>query len=137
MTAAQSIRRDKLATQLSTYRTDRLKRKLSKDDQMAAIAQEDIKLKKQMLQKMEESEKDFSVTLNKVTDSIDRLTSSMSASMADAFALMRQAMFQPPPPNYSHYHFNHPSMSSPPAPTPSSNQQHQEHPFTISQYYEE
>ncbi|KAL2095637.1 hypothetical protein ACEWY4_007785 [Coilia grayii] len=128
--------RDKLATQLLTYRTDRLKRKLNKDDKMAAIAQEDIKLKKQMVQKMEESEREFSATLNKLSDSIDRLTSSMSACMADGFELMRQAMFQPPPPNYPHYHFSHPhpSMSSPPTPTPLNSNQ-QQHPFSISQYF--
>ncbi|KAL2081645.1 hypothetical protein ACEWY4_023498 [Coilia grayii] len=124
---SQPSRRDRLAAHLSTYKSDRLKRKLTSEEHLAAIAQEEI------LQQMGDSEREFSVTLGRLTDNIERFT----ASVAEGFALMRQAMYPPPPPNYSQYHLNqfgHTSMSPRTQNPPSSSQQPE---FCISQYYEE
>lgn len=117
-------RRDMLNTMLSTYKQKRLKRKLPNDGQMLVLAQEDLKVKKQILERMESNDKDFSENMGKLTSNIENLTN----SMVDGFALMRQ-MIQPPyaaPPHYaphnqpSTYPYGHinsgmPGMASTPA----------------------
>lgn len=52
---------------------------------MTAIAQEELKTRKQILERMDDSEREFSVTLGRLTDNVQRFTS----SIAEGFALMR------------------------------------------------
>ncbi|XP_062381081.1 uncharacterized protein LOC134069200 [Sardina pilchardus] len=130
-----SARRDRLTAYLSTHRYEKLKRKLPFEEQANAIAREELQLKRQVMQRMEETEKEFSDNMSRLTGSVERLTN----SIAEGFAMMRQSMFQQPPSHYPLYHqmnsqpYGHPPPHTPnPTPNPSTSQHN-----SYSQYYEE
>ena len=81
-------RRDKLTTYLSAHRYERLKRKRPSEEQEARIAQEEMQMKRQLLQRMEETEQEFSANMSRLTGTVERLTN----SIVDGFAMMQQSM---------------------------------------------
>nr|XP_055075109.1 uncharacterized protein LOC129454573 [Misgurnus anguillicaudatus] len=93
-------RRALLNEKLKGHKQDRLKRKLPAETQLLHAAEEDIKMKKRILDMMETSEKQASENFRKLSTSLDSLTS----SIADGFSLLRQVIMQPPQPfNMSPY----------------------------------
>ena len=77
---------------LKGYRYDRLKRRAPVD----SAGQEDLELKRSMLQLMERAETQNTENLNKITSNIAQLTS----SIAGGFQLLTQMMQQPTQPPY-------------------------------------
>lgn len=100
-------RRNLLNSKLAGHKQEKLKRKIPNDNQLLTCAQEELKLKKQMLESMEASDKECSENMNKMFCNIERLTN----SIADGFALMRQVMV--PQPSYAApQHYFHQSQPS-------------------------
>lgn len=94
-------RRDRLNATLSSYRQERLKRKLSNEGQLITLAQEDLKLRRQTFERMEAANREFSENIGRLTSNIEKLTNSLT----DVFLLMRESMTQTPfvaPPPLQH-----------------------------------
>ena len=85
---------------LDGHRHERLKRKLPAETQWLNAIEEDKGVKKKLIEMIETSEKQASDNFSKITDTLDRLTT----SIADGFNLLRQVVHTPPPPP----HYNMP-----------------------------
>ena len=83
-------RRELLSAQLKGHKSERLKRKLPLESQLS-ISQEEVQIKKQMLQRMDTMDKAYSNSMEKLTSSMEKLTGSIS----DGFALLQRMMCQP------------------------------------------
>ena len=86
-------RRELLNSQLKNYKQERLKRKLSTDAQLLQVVQEDVAIKKRLLEKMEDVDRQQSLQMNKFTTNMEQLT----GSIVEGFAMLRQVMVQPTP----------------------------------------
>ena len=86
--SAVTTRRHLLNAKLTGHKQDKLKRKLSVDTQLLSIAQEEMQLKKRMLDKMDHMDKDHSQNMARLSTSMEQLT----GSIADGFAMLREMM---------------------------------------------
>ncbi|XP_056281077.1 uncharacterized protein LOC130200650 [Pseudoliparis swirei] len=93
-------RRALLQAKLEGHRHERLKRKLPAETQWLNAIEEDKGVKKKLIEMIETSEKQASDNFSRITDTLDRLTT----SIADGFNLLRQVVHTPPPPP----HYNMP-----------------------------
>ncbi|CAH3118388.1 unnamed protein product [Porites lobata] len=84
-------RRELLSAQLKGHKSERLKRKLPLESQILSISQEELQIKKQMLQRMDTMDKAYSNSMEKLTSNMEKLTGSIS----DGFALLQRMMCQP------------------------------------------
>ena len=87
-------RRDLLAKNPSDYRQKKLKRKLPMDAQLLECAQEELSVKKVMLDRMEKMDKQYMETMDRLSKNMETLTN----SIAEGFALMRSSSFPPTAP---------------------------------------
>ena len=90
-TTSTNERRDLLNAKLKGYKKEKLKRKLSVESQLLSVTQEEFKIKKQLLDRMDSMDKEYSNHMNKMTSNMEKLT----GSIADGFAMLRQVMLQP------------------------------------------
>ena len=67
-------RRNLLTSRLNNYKQEKLKRKLPVESQLLSIAQEDSKVKKQMLDKMEIMDKEYCESMKSLSRNIEKLT---------------------------------------------------------------
>ena len=79
-------RRSLLNSKLAGHKHEKLKRKLPNDSQLVTCAQEELKIKRQMLERMEVTDKQHAEYMNKMFANMERLTN----SIADGFGLLRQ-----------------------------------------------
>ena len=84
-------RRTLLDAKLKGYKTEKLKRKLPAESQFLNLAQEDLTIKKQLIEKMNAMDNEYSQNMNRLTSNMEKL----SSSIADGFAMLRQMMIQP------------------------------------------
>ena len=108
-------RRSLLNSKLAGEKHEKLKRKLPNDSQLVTCAQEELKIKRQMLERMEVTDKQHAEYMNKMFANMERLTN----SIADGFGLLRQIMLPKerfPPPQAHYYHQSQPSAFMPSAP---------------------
>lgn len=121
-TVSTSTRRSLLDTKLKNYRQEKLKRKIPVDMQLLSCAQEELKIKRSLLEKMERVDKEYTDNLTKLTTSMEQMTKSIS----DGFAMLHTLIGQSGPvyphpqlhPTYP-YHVQHAAFHSS---TPSSSQ---------------
>lgn len=114
-----SERRSLLDAKLKGHKSEKLKRKLPAETQFLNLAQEELQIKKQIIEKMDALDNVYSQNMSKLTSNMEKLTSSI-ASIADGFAIIsQQFMIQPhgmqlPPhtPQYQSYPM-YPRHSSP------------------------
>ena len=83
-------RRELLNSKLSNYKQEKLKRKLPVDSQLLSIAQEDSKMKKQMLEQMEGMDKEYCNSMKSLSQNIEKLTESITSG----FALFSQVLME-------------------------------------------
>lgn len=74
-------RRSLLNSKLAGPKHEKLKRKLPNDSQLVTCAQEELKMKKKMLERMEVTDKQHAEYMNKMFANMERLTN----SIADGF----------------------------------------------------
>ena len=103
-------RRDLLNAKLKGYKGEKLKRKLPLDSQLLTISQEEVEIKKQLLEKMDNMDKVYINQMDKLTSNLEKLTGSIS----DGFALMRQIMCPTPGPGMMQSHYMAPQANYPP-----------------------
>ena len=103
-------RRDLLNAKLKGYKGEKLKRKLPSDSQLLTISQEEVEIKKQLLEKMDNMDKVYINQMDKLTSNLEKLTGSIS----DGFALMRQIMCPTPGPGMMQSHYMAPQANYPP-----------------------
>ena len=84
-------RRELLSAQLKGHKSERLKRKLPPESQLLSISQEELQIKKQMLERMDTMDKAYSSSMERLTSNLEKLTGSIS----DGFALLQRMMCQP------------------------------------------
>lgn len=96
-------RRASLDKKLNEYRQEKLKRKLPVDAQLLDCAQEDIKMKKQLVERMDNMDKQYT----EVVQSMTRTMEKVSESISEGFSLLKMFMT----PHSSMYTGRH-SMSS-------------------------
>ena len=84
-------RRELLSGQLRGHKSERLKRKLPPESQLLSISQEELQIKKQMLERMDTMDKAYSSSMERLTSNLEKLTGSIS----DGFALLQRMMCQP------------------------------------------
>ena len=87
-------RRDKLNSRLKNYKGEKLKRKIPADVQMMRYAQEDVDLKKRLMDKMDNMENDYAENMNRLSSNIDKLTSSIT----DGFSVLKNLVPSTPQP---------------------------------------
>ena len=71
-------RRELLSGQLKGHKSERLKRKLPPESQLLSISQEDFKIKKQMLERMDTMDKAYSSSMERLTSNLEKLIGSIS-----------------------------------------------------------
>ena len=72
-----------------------MKRKLLVDTQLLGCAQEELKIKRQLVKQMDKMDQRYAENMDKMSRNIEKLTK----SIADGFALLKQLMiYQQPPP---------------------------------------
>ena len=111
-------RRDLLNAKLKGYKQEKLKRKLPIDSQLLTVAHDELQVKKQLLEKMDKMDKEYSNHLNKLTSNMEKLT----GCIADGFSMLRQIIHPPfsqymPPASYPSMHSGYTNMSNPAVPT--------------------
>ena len=79
-----------------------MERKLSVDAQLLTCAQEDLAIKKKLVEQMDTFEKQYSETMTKRLDNMEKLTNSIS----EGFSILKHFMIPPPPTPYA-YQGNH------------------------------
>ena len=113
-----SKRRDMLNARLKNYKQDRLKRTLSQsvDSQLLNCAQQDIEIKKRIIDQMDKMDKEYSTNMKSLSSNMEKLTN----SIADGFLLLKNLMMpqqqqqQPQMPYNVHTY----TRSAPPPPPP-------------------
>ena len=81
-------RRNLLDGKLRGHKQEKLKRKLSTDSQLLTIAQEEMQMKRRLLDKMDCMDKEHSQQMARLNTSMEQLT----GSIADGFAMLREMM---------------------------------------------
>ena len=81
-------RRELLSAQLKGHKSERLKRKLPLESQLLSISQEELQIKKQMLQRMDTMDKAYS-------NSVEHGEALLQDDGFDGFALLQHMMCQP------------------------------------------
>ncbi len=90
-------RRELLDEKLKTNRHDKMKRKLPVDSQMLGCAQEELAIKRQLVEQVDKMDQRYAETMDKMSQNIEKLTSSIT----DGFLLLKQMMgYQQPPTMY-------------------------------------
>ena len=79
-----------MSAQLKGHESERLKRKLPLESQLLSISQEELQIKKQMLQRMNTMDKAYSNSMEKLASNMEK----PKGSISDGFALL-QHMCQP------------------------------------------
>ena len=88
-------RREFLDDKLKNYKQEKMKRKLPVDTQLLGCAQEELKIKRQLVKQMDKMDQRYAENMDKMSRSMEKLTE----SIADGFALLKQLMmYQQPPP---------------------------------------
>ncbi|CAB4033892.1 Hypothetical predicted protein, partial [Paramuricea clavata] len=87
----ENERRDLLDARLKGYRQEKLKRKLSIDSQLLSVAQDDVEIKKRLIEKLDNMDKQQANNMSKLTSNMEQLT----GSIIEGFAMPRQVMLQP------------------------------------------
>ena len=100
-------RRELLKRTLSGYRQEKLKRKIPAEKQLVECAQEDLRLKRRMIDMMEKVENQNINNIDKLTSVIDKLTNSIS----EGFDLLKQQLNSQQPNPQQPYMF--PTYSQP------------------------
>lgn len=106
-TSTDNASRDLLNSRLKGYKVEKLKRKLPVDTQLFNISQEELQIKKKLVEKMDNMDRTYTTHMEKLTTNMERLTGSIS----DGFALLRQILcpttdmaqshYQPHPANFN------------------------------------
>ena len=71
-------RRELLSGQLKGHKSERLKRKLPPESQLLSISQEELQIKKQMLERMDTMDKAYSSSMERLTSNLEKLIGSIS-----------------------------------------------------------
>ena len=105
-------RRQFLDGKLDNYRQEKLKRKVPLDAQLLSCAQEELAVKKRLVEQIGQMDKQYAENMTRMSQSMEKL----SGSIAEGFSLLKTVMLQtagpsyPPPP--SHYHQFYPGPHS-------------------------
>ena len=113
-TGAEEVntRRALLNEKLSGYKTEKLKRKLPVDTQLVACAKEELQIKRQLIDQMDQMEKDHCKTMEKLAGNLEKLTNSMSQGFNVLQTLMCQNVpLHQPYPHWSPLGTNPPNVS--------------------------
>ena len=90
-------RREFLDDKLKNYKQEKMKRKLPVDTQLLGCAQEELKIKRQLVKQMDKMDQRYAENMDKMSRNMEKLTE----SIADGFALLKQLMmYQQPPPTW-------------------------------------
>ena len=99
-------RRQSLDKKLGEYKQEKLKRKLPVDAQLLDCAQEDIKIKRRLVEQMDNMDKQYAESVQSISKNVEKLTESIS----EGFSFLRMMFVTPPPSMYA----NGPVPSCPP-----------------------
>ena len=119
-------RREFLDEKLRNYKHDKMKRKLPVDAQMLGCAQEELAIKKRLMEQVDKMDHRYAENMEKMSQNMEKLTN----SIADGFALLKQLMTYPQQPTmyaYNPYMQGSPNSFAPGYPPPSGHS----HSFTI------
>ena len=105
-------RREFLDDKLKNYKQEKMKRKLPVDTQLLGCAQEELQIKKRLVEQMDKMDKKYAENMERMSSNMEKLTESIS----DGFALLKQMMMyqQPPPGMYHPQSSFHPYMQGSP-----------------------
>ena len=95
-------RRQFLDDKLKNYKQEKMKRKLPVDSQLLGCAQEELKIKRQLVERMDKMDQKYAESIERMSNNVEKLTE----SIADGFELLKQLMCpQPsgPPPHVYHH----------------------------------
>ena len=111
---SSSQRRSLLNQQLTTYRHQKLKRKLPVDSQLLECAREGLAVKRQMVEEMTKMDR---VVIDNMAQLSQNMMSQMTSTVADAFASIR-TMLLPQAQGPSSFYPNRVPFGAGPAPFP-------------------
>ena len=86
-------RRTQLNSTLDSYKQQKLKKKMPADTQLVHFAEEELLIKKQMMERFESVSKDHKDTMNQLTSNLKTL----SDSVTNAFSVLQQILLHPRP----------------------------------------
>lgn len=87
-TADQVTIREFLDEKLKNYRQDKMKRKLPVDAQILGCAQEELAIKRRLVEQVNKMDQKYADTMDKMSQNMEKLTN----SIADGFVLLKQMM---------------------------------------------
>ena len=91
-------RRQSLDKKLGEYKQEKLKRKLPVDAQLLDCAQEDIKIKRRLVEQMDNMDKQYAESVfSLISKNMEKLTESIS----EGFSFLRMMFVTPPPSMYA------------------------------------
>ena len=97
-------RRQFLDNRLRSYKHEKMKRKLPVNTQLLSCAQEELAVKKRLLEQVDKMDRRYAENMEKMSQTMEKLTN----SIADGFTMLQRMMaFQQPAPMY------HPQTYSP------------------------
>ena len=97
--ATTEHRRQLLDSKLKNYKQERLKRKLPVDAQLLSCAQEELAIKRRLMEQMEGMEKQYSENMSRLSANMEKLTDSISSGFSMLHMLIgQQPMYPYPPP---------------------------------------
>lgn len=98
--ATTEHRRQLLDSKLKNYKQEKLKRKLPVDAQLLSCAQEELSIKRRLMEQMEGMEKQYSENMSRLSTNMEKLTDSISSgfSMLQHMLAGQQPMYPYPPP---------------------------------------
>ena len=90
-------RRELLSNTLADHRQKKLKRKLLIDAQLLDCAKEDMKIKKQLIDRMEHMDKQYMETMTRLSSNMEKIVN----SIANGFSLLKNTLYSAPNGMYS------------------------------------
>ena len=103
-------RREVLDNKLKSYRHEKMKRKLPVDTQLLGCAQEEIALKKQLMDQVDKMDQRYADNMERMSRNMERLTE----SIAEGFGLLKHLMLYQQPPGIYHPPLYNPYMQGSP-----------------------
>ena len=100
-------KRELLDDRLKNYKHDKMKRKLPIDTQLLGCVQEELQIKKRIVERMEKMDEKYTENMERMSNNMERMSNNvekLTQSIADGFALLKQVMLyqQPAPPSMYH-----------------------------------
>ena len=105
-------RRQLLDAKLSNYKQEKLKRKLPVESQLLSCAQEELQIKRRLVDQMDRMERQYSNSMSRLSANMEKMTNSIAEGFSFLQNLVQQPLYPYPHPQPAAYPFSQSMMPS-------------------------